>query len=126
MPIPYRPLFLLDADTASICEIKRLDVQSDNPGDVYFWLYFDRASRQLSHLTFVSMHADGDEQEREQRPDVREVVGRVVVGHERDHHRRSQPSLLGEFDDRRSGGAVGSISQLGDAVVRRHWPAQVQ
>lgn len=61
----YRPLFLLDADTASICEIKRLDVHSDNPGDVYFWLYFDRASHQLSHLTFVSMHADGDKQQRE-------------------------------------------------------------
>ncbi|WBO85428.1 hypothetical protein [Hymenobacter yonginensis] len=65
MPIPYRLLFLLNADTASIFEIKRLDVQSDNPGDVYFWLYFDRASRQLRHLTFVAMHADGDEQQRE-------------------------------------------------------------
>ncbi|MBD2715261.1 hypothetical protein KBK19_09460 [Microvirga sp. STR05] len=61
----YRPLFLLDADTASIFEIKRLDVRSDNPGDVYFWLYFDRASRQLRHLTFVSMNAEGDEQQRE-------------------------------------------------------------
>ncbi|QNH61065.1 hypothetical protein [Hymenobacter sediminicola] len=61
----YRLLFLLDADTASIFEIKRLDVQSNNPGDVYFWLYFDRASQQLSHLTFVSMKADGDEQQRE-------------------------------------------------------------
>jgi hypothetical protein len=65
MPIPYRPLLLLDADSVYIFEIKRLDVQSANPGDVYFWLYFDRASRQLSHLTFVSMHADGDEQQRE-------------------------------------------------------------
>ncbi|WBA42409.1 hypothetical protein [Hymenobacter canadensis] len=65
MTFPYRPLFLLESATASIFEIKRLDVQSANPGDVYFWLYFDRTSRQLSHLTFVSMNADGDEQQRE-------------------------------------------------------------
>jgi hypothetical protein len=65
MPLSYRPLFLLEANTASIFEIKRLDVQSDNQADVYFWLYFDKASRQLSHLTFVSMNADGAEQQRE-------------------------------------------------------------
>jgi hypothetical protein len=65
MPIPYRTLFLLEADTAIIFEIKRLDVQSDNPDDVYFWLYFDKATQTLLPLTFVSMNKDGDQQQRE-------------------------------------------------------------
>lgn len=65
MPLSYRPLFLLEANTAFIFEIKRLDVQSENPADVYFWLYFDKASQVLHQLTFVSMSADGDEQQRE-------------------------------------------------------------
>ncbi|WP_022823357.1 hypothetical protein [Hymenobacter norwichensis] len=65
MPIPYRTLFLLEADAAIIFEIKRLDVQSDNPGDVYFWLYFDKATQTLHPLTFVSMNKDGDQQQRE-------------------------------------------------------------
>ncbi|MCA8829735.1 hypothetical protein [Hymenobacter pini] len=65
MTIPYRPLYLLEAESASIFEIKRLDVQSANPGDVYFWLYFDRASGQLSPLGFVAMNAEGEEHQRE-------------------------------------------------------------
>ena len=65
MPIPYRTLFLLEADTATLFEIKRLDVQSNNPGDVYFWLYFDKATHALHPLTFVSMSAEGGVQQRE-------------------------------------------------------------
>jgi hypothetical protein len=65
MPIPYRTLFLLEADTAFIFEIKRLDVQSNNPGDVYFWLYFDKATHALHPLTFVSMRVEDDVQQRE-------------------------------------------------------------
>lgn len=61
----YCTLFLLESDTATIFEIKRLDVQSDNPGDVYFWLYFDKATQMLHPLTFVSMNKDGDQQQRE-------------------------------------------------------------
>ncbi|HEX8424658.1 hypothetical protein [Hymenobacter sp.] len=65
MPIPYRTLFLLEAATATIFEIKRLDVQSDNPGNVYFWLYFDNATQALHPLAFVAMHAENDVQQRE-------------------------------------------------------------
>lgn len=65
MPIPYRTLFLLEANTATIFEIKRLDVQSDNPGDVYFWLYFDKANQELQPLTFVAMGTGGGVQQRE-------------------------------------------------------------
>jgi hypothetical protein len=65
MPIPYRTLFLLEADSATLFEIKRLDVQSDNPSDVYFWLYFDKATQTLRPLTFVSMNKNGDQQQRE-------------------------------------------------------------
>ncbi|SHK90513.1 hypothetical protein [Hymenobacter psychrotolerans] len=62
--VPYRTLFLLKADSAFIFEIKRLDVQSSNPGDVYFWFYFDKATQALQPLTFVSMNAEGGEQQR--------------------------------------------------------------
>ncbi|MBO0356355.1 hypothetical protein J0X19_00220 [Hymenobacter sp. BT186] len=65
MPIPYRTLFLLDTDTAAIFEIKRLDVQSNNPGDVYFWLYFNKGTQALQPLTFVAMSNDGGVQQRE-------------------------------------------------------------
>ncbi|UOG76517.1 hypothetical protein MTX78_07930 [Hymenobacter tibetensis] len=65
MSIPYRTLFLLEADNASLFEIKRLDVQSDNPGDVYFWLYFNKDTQALHPLTFVSMSAEADNQQRE-------------------------------------------------------------
>lgn len=65
MSIPYRTLFLLEADSAFLFEVKRLDVESSNPGDMYFWLYFDKASQQLQPLTFVAMRAEGGEQQRE-------------------------------------------------------------
>ena len=63
--LTYRTLFLLEADTATIFEVKRLDVQSDNPGDVYFWLYFDKATQTLHPLTFVSMNKNSEQQQRE-------------------------------------------------------------
>ncbi|RSK29603.1 hypothetical protein [Hymenobacter metallilatus] len=65
MTFPYRPLFLLEAESATIFEIKRLDVQSQNPSNVYFWLYFDKASGQLSQLGFVSMSTEGEVHRRE-------------------------------------------------------------
>lgn len=65
MPISYRTLFLLEADAFSLVEIKLLDVQSDDPAKVYFWLQFDKASHTLDKLEFVSMHKDGEEQQRE-------------------------------------------------------------
>ena len=65
MTFPYRPLFLFEADTATIFEIKRLDIQSTNPGHLYFWLYFDNASGQLSQLDFESMSTEAGEHLRE-------------------------------------------------------------
>lgn len=65
MPISYKTLFLLEADAFSLAEIKLLDVQSDDPAEVYFWLRFDKASHTLEKLDFVSMNKDGDEQQRE-------------------------------------------------------------
>ncbi|MCR5889365.1 hypothetical protein LRS06_16640 [Hymenobacter sp. J193] len=59
----FATLFLLEADTAFICEIKRLDVHSANPADVYSWLHFDKATQALELLEFVSMmQAEGEEQ----------------------------------------------------------------
>ncbi|AHJ97177.1 hypothetical protein [Hymenobacter swuensis] len=65
MTFPYRPLFLFEADTATIFEIKRLDIQSTNPGHLYFWLYFDHASGRLSQLDFESMSTEAGEHLRE-------------------------------------------------------------
>lgn len=65
MTFPYRPLFLFEADTATIFEIKRLDIQSQNPGHLYFWLYLDNASGQLSQLNFESMTTEAGEHLRE-------------------------------------------------------------
>ncbi|SDX37657.1 hypothetical protein [Hymenobacter psychrophilus] len=65
MAFLYRSLFLFEADTATIFEIKRLDIQSKNPGHLYFWLYFDNASRQLSQLDFVDMSTEDGEHQRE-------------------------------------------------------------
>ncbi|RSK43465.1 hypothetical protein [Hymenobacter perfusus] len=65
MTFPYRPLFLFEADTATIFEIKRLDIQSTNPGHLYFWLYVDNASGQLSQLDFESMSTEDGEHLRE-------------------------------------------------------------
>ncbi len=64
MPIPYKTLFLLEAATDLVFEIKRLDVQSTNPGEVYFWFRFDKATQQLQPLTFVAMDSRSDEQYR--------------------------------------------------------------
>ncbi|MBT9394530.1 hypothetical protein KLP40_15270 [Hymenobacter sp. NST-14] len=61
MTFPYRSLFLFEADSATIFEIKRLDIQSKNPGHLYFWLYFDNASGQLTQLDFEDMStAEGE------------------------------------------------------------------
>lgn len=60
MAFPYRALFLFEADTAIIFEIKRLDIQSKNPGHLYFWLYADNASGQLRQLDFVGMRTAED------------------------------------------------------------------
>ena len=65
MSFPYRSLFLFEADTATIFEIKRLDIQSKNPGHLYFWLHFDNASRQLSQLDFEDMSTEAGEHLRE-------------------------------------------------------------
>ncbi|TGE08423.1 hypothetical protein [Hymenobacter fodinae] len=65
MPISYKPLFLFEADAFSLVEIKLLDVQSDDPAEVYFWLRFDKADHTLHKLDFVSMDKDGAEQQRE-------------------------------------------------------------
>jgi hypothetical protein len=65
MPISYKTLFLLEADTFSLVEIKLLDVQSDDPAEVYFWFRLDKDSHTLQKLDFVSMSKDGDEQRRE-------------------------------------------------------------
>lgn len=65
MPISYKTLFLLEADAFSLVEIKLLDVQSDDPAEVYFWLRFDKADHTLDKLEFVSMHQDSAEQQRE-------------------------------------------------------------
>jgi hypothetical protein len=65
MPISYKPLFLLEADAFSLVEIKLLDVQSDNPAEVYFWLRFDKADNTLDKLDFVSMQKGETEQQRE-------------------------------------------------------------
>lgn len=60
MSFPYRSLFLFEAATATIFEIKRLDIQSKNPSHLYFWLYFDNASGQLSQLDFEDMRTADD------------------------------------------------------------------
>ncbi|SNC66229.1 hypothetical protein SAMN06265337_1541 [Hymenobacter gelipurpurascens] len=65
MLFSYKTLFLLEADTFSLVEIKRLNIQSDNPGEVYFWFRFDKVTSGLELLEFVSMNKDGDEQQRE-------------------------------------------------------------
>ncbi|QIX60404.1 hypothetical protein HER32_04055 [Hymenobacter sp. BT18] len=65
MSVPYHALFLLEADTAFIFEIKRLDVQSTDPADVYFWLRFDKATQALELLTFEAMSAADGEQRRQ-------------------------------------------------------------
>ncbi|GAB2779413.1 hypothetical protein HNQ93_001502 [Hymenobacter luteus] len=65
MPISYKTLFLLEADAFSLVEIKLLDVQSDDPAEVYFWFRFDKASHHLEHLEFVAMNRDGAEEQRE-------------------------------------------------------------
>lgn len=66
MAFPYRSLFLFEADTATVFEIKRLDIQSKNPAHLYFWFYFDNASHQLSQLDFEDMRtAEGGAHERD-------------------------------------------------------------
>ncbi|GAB3296092.1 hypothetical protein [Hymenobacter tenuis] len=65
MPFAYNTLFLLEADAFSLLEIKALDVQSDDPAEVYFWFRFDKSSHTLEKLEFVSMNKDGAEQQRE-------------------------------------------------------------
>ncbi|QJX48026.1 hypothetical protein HMJ29_14195 [Hymenobacter taeanensis] len=65
MPISYKTLFLLEANAFSLIEIKLLDVQSDDPAKVYFWLQFHKASHTLDKLDFVAMHKDEYEQQRE-------------------------------------------------------------
>ncbi|GGG32534.1 hypothetical protein [Hymenobacter glacieicola] len=65
MPIAYKPLFLLEAEDFSLLEIKALDVQSDDPAQLYFWFQFDKASHHLEKLEFVSMSENGTEQQRE-------------------------------------------------------------
>ncbi|UPL50331.1 hypothetical protein [Hymenobacter sublimis] len=65
MPIAYNTLFLLEAEDFSLVEIKALDVQSDDPAQLYFWFRFDKASHHLDKLEFVSMTENGAEQQRE-------------------------------------------------------------
>lgn len=65
MLFSYKTLFLLEADTFSLVEIKAMDVQSDDPAKVYFWFRFDKASHTLEKLEFISMSKNGDEQQRE-------------------------------------------------------------
>lgn len=65
MAFPYRSLFLFEADAATIFEVKRLDIQSKNPGHLYFWLHFDNASGQLSQLDFEDMSTEDGEHLRE-------------------------------------------------------------
>ncbi|SET08547.1 hypothetical protein [Hymenobacter actinosclerus] len=65
MRFPYRSLFLFEAATATIFEIKRLDIQSKNPSHLYFWFYFDNASGQLSQLDFEDMRTENGEHERD-------------------------------------------------------------
>jgi len=65
MPFAYKTLFLLEANAFSLLEIKALDVQSDDPAEVYFWFRYDKSSHTLEKLEFLAMHKDGEEQQRE-------------------------------------------------------------
>ncbi|TGE29253.1 hypothetical protein [Hymenobacter metallicola] len=66
MPVPYRTLFFLDNASTSIVEIKRLDLPDEQAPDVlYHWLLFDKASRRVTKLEFLSMNSLPQAEERE-------------------------------------------------------------
>ncbi|TGE14085.1 hypothetical protein [Hymenobacter elongatus] len=66
MPVPYRTLFFLDNATTSIVEIKRLDLPTEqDPGLLYHWLLFDKATQNIIKLEFLSMNSLPQVEERE-------------------------------------------------------------
>ena len=59
MKSTFEVKFFLDHADYSIFEIKRLDITSENPADIYFWLLLHKLNHTLERLTFSSMHAEG-------------------------------------------------------------------
>ena len=45
-------------------EIKRLNMDSDNPSDIYFWFLYTANQETLERLAFISMDTNQDEETR--------------------------------------------------------------
>ncbi|MET4105303.1 hypothetical protein [Hymenobacter sp. UYP22] len=60
---PFSLLYVLAADDQLMFELKRLDVESDEPAKKYFWFHFNYHNNQLTPLTFSSME-EGETQRR--------------------------------------------------------------
>ncbi|MHA4895324.1 hypothetical protein ACXZ1K_11265 [Pedobacter sp. PWIIR3] len=65
MKLSFNCLYLLENGSISILEIKQTDLPVQAPkSDIYKWLCVDRASGKVVQLTFNSMDASGDIEER--------------------------------------------------------------
>lgn len=64
MANPYKLLYLLEHPNFSIFEIKRLDITSENPADIYFWFFYTKADKTLEPLLFISMSTDNGQEKR--------------------------------------------------------------
>jgi len=60
MPIHFKTLFLLTHETTWVFEIKRLDIQSQEPSELYYWFVLDKSMMELKRLTFVSMSQESE------------------------------------------------------------------
>ncbi len=58
-------LFLLESETNWIIEIKRLDIDSEDKVQIYFWLKCDKHTLKITRLNFVGMSKNGETEQRE-------------------------------------------------------------
>ncbi|GAB3978517.1 hypothetical protein GCM10028806_41810 [Spirosoma terrae] len=61
----FRVLYYLDNESASIVEIKRLDIDPDSPVyKLYYWLFWNKDNNNPEQLRFVSMTSLADSEKR--------------------------------------------------------------
>lgn len=61
----FRILYYLDNESASIVEIKRLDIDPDSPVyKLYYWLFWNKDNNAPEQLRFVSMTSLADSEKR--------------------------------------------------------------
>lgn len=60
----FKTLFLLESPEHLVFEIKRQDIETNDPSKKFFWFHFLKQTGTLKRLKFVSMSSENGQQQR--------------------------------------------------------------